>query len=306
MKNYLLILSLVSVLFSCNKPDDGDEPVEETSFRVTKATFYDRGVESEMSEYIYTDNKLTKWKMYLNGGNDEWVLFAIADFKYSTPYVIMNARSQIGGKSHFIIKFEYKIINGKMVEFLEYRSDSLVPNNRYSYTYNGNNLVSYLREMYEDGHARETEKREYIWENSKLKTCKIYYEPSDWYVHFTENYFYKDNTFEMITYRIVDSLIFSKEVNTLSNGRVAIREYYSPFNTGNLDYKGKKEFFFSTDSYLIEEHSDVRNDDEMYKYVYEKGRGNISWFTLPDEHVQQTPMPQKFRVGERFFRYSSQ
>ncbi|NOR88592.1 MAG: hypothetical protein GQ527_13390 [Bacteroidales bacterium] len=304
MKNYLLILSLVSILFSCNKPDNNDETVEDSSFRISKATLYDKGLENELIEYHYVGDKLSELigsiKAYDSTGFTNWYKIS---FEYELPKVVAVLSLNYSGEWQEFDRLEYQIIDGKMTaktEF-EYQDGSLEKKYLSAYSFINGQLNTYTKEGYYDKEVKQVHRREYFYENDKLMLCNIYeLNDGNLFLHRFESYTYRADEFDVDTYRVSDSLHWSKQLNALVNGKIMHREHYADNMYNELEYIGVENYLYNADGLLSETHLLIDNDDELIKIVYEKGRGNIAWFYAPEEELaHQTPVPQK-NISSKF------
>lgn len=290
----IIVLIFSVVLISCEKDDISNnvnnsanniapEDININSFadknyRIKQVREDWFGSKSKMDFEYDNENLESIYTYYFE--NNNWDLYSKRLFTYQGDFIteIALIQNQDSWDTSYTVKM--KIVDGKLIERIEYSySDGVLTSEfKRTYEYNNDKLMAY-----------------YYGANQTQPTIKYYYDDSG---RITQVLFFDDverSQSRSYTYR--DGIVYEgQSTSSLLSGPSGETMYLDKYEEWTKDENGNKYMDFDDVTYL-ELNEDlsigsIKNSDFTVDYTYEKGRGNeLFIYTKPQDLVYPVSLP---------------
>jgi len=298
MKNVLIFICLI-FLISCTKKEDDNVLIEDNSKRPVGITYYQDGIPQIKSAIVYNDNnQIVENILSMSLVEDDWTPYYRMSYAYNSSKVTMTLSRLWNGVWTDQLKYIYETSGSKLISMEDYdlEGDSWILKNRNSFEYSADFLISQTNERRIDGTMELRNKTDYYYENDKISRCD-YWERQDGelYIHRHDVFEHKADSFNITLIRNIDSLIWSRYLCKLSNGKIQYSESYVPDLHGGLELDETIEYEYS-DVYVSKQIITSGLDKEEVVIEYEDGKSNLYLFVNPHAVVCNDPMAEIFSV----------
>lgn len=301
MKKYLFLFLAFITFISCNKKDEG-EPIVTNSKRPHIVSYFENdGLKSKM-EYVYVDHKIAAVNDITPIEEGSFYYGYKYEFNYQLPKITLNLHISYNENWNHFADIVYAYSNSRISQIDIYTGDLGLDqiNESQIFTYDNNQLNLAITMNNSGDGMKMTGKRDYAYENQKLKRCNYYSHSNsdDWWVHRFQSYTYLQNKIEVSTIRQVDSMYFDQVVHTFEEDRLIHSKFYGRNINDELEFSREIFYMYDTEGYLIEERTEKDGDVFIAKIEYELGEDNLDLFFSPENQINNILNPFNFQFDK--------
>jgi len=301
MKKYLYLFLVFITLISCQKNDQEDSLIS-NSKRPHIVSYFENGNILNKMEYKYVGDQIASVHDITPIADSSYYSGFKYEFDYRLPVLTLSLHTSYNGHWTHFSDITYSYTNARLDQIDIYGGElgigQIIESQVFSYD-NNRLVLTIIEKDFGDG-MKMTGKRDYAYENQKLKRCNYYSHSNseDWWVHRYQSYIYSENHVEVSTIRQADSLYFDKITHTFDNNQLVYSEYLSRNIHDELEYWQEVFYTYDTDGYLIEEKTEKDDDTFITTIEYELGKDNLDLFNSPENQIYEFWNPFNFQFDK--------